>query len=348
MYSARDKTLDDSRSESALRLADARHRLAETISLSDEARSDLQKLNGQAIGNILVSNYWGALCDALGAYLSARKHGNRKEEALSLTSIAASMLLLAPIDDAFALLSIAKSIAEQEQDFRQMTRIHNAFGIGYGQSSAHNAADEHFALAQVFAESDPTGHDRCRVLVNQGNLWNIRAQTFIANKSFHMVSECTARGIKTTNRAIDAARVGKHDAAMIDALIVLGLLETSAGNRARSMEIFQTVWDHAPQVGRASLLPTIGENLGRLHFEDHNYPLAKSIVDLAIVEALSSSPSPKAEGLYHLQSEINRRLGHAADADDSSAKAILAKKAFDQLHDEMHQIFLCIRADHIT
>jgi tetratricopeptide (TPR) repeat protein len=251
--------------------------------------------------------------------------------ARAVTLFANSLGLLIPLENATDVLAGALSIARDARDADLQCRIHNLFGITYGDLRDFDEAELHFSCASQLDEHHPGLHQRWRIRANLANLQRKQADAAREAGDIEACQLYCERGRRLLYELFRKLERDENISMHLDVLFIAGLIEIAAGRSGAARIYFEEAWALAHAGKHRTVLPSLGVHLGYLNLSDGRMAVADQILTEALHEAMFYRPSPKAARLCELSAEWHRLQGDARGEAYFRSQALEARRDFDAL-----------------
>lgn len=327
----------------------ARH--AYRLARQEGPEAELEALNALALCQGANGSFIESIATSIDAFSLARQHGSRLGAAYALVTMAGSASFILDANNVVLdMLRICRSEAEDTNEAPLAVRVHNTFGLVYGNLSRFDEADNEYdsGIALVNTASSRAG------LFTPGYL-------MAGNRAFLAVQRVRAAPAEDFNRfAEDAAEriryvVGiagaeKNIEAEARAYFCRGQLLGLMGKNTESLAAFSEALVRATQVRHGPRLIDTNIEISKLYSAEMAYNDALDALEAAYEIADANRPTGKVAIACAGMAAMYGNLGRDREAAHYQAKTEREREAFDRENEhavrDLNAFWRSVAADH--
>ena len=306
-------------------------RQAYRLARREGPQAELEALNASALCQAANGCFIEAIASAIDVICLARQHNNQRAaiEALITMAGAASYILEAN-SVVLEMLTVCRAEADALADKSLQVRIHNTFGVIYGNLSRFDDADREYDEGIALVGS---ADKRAKMLTpaylmsgNRAYLSVQRARAATPENFAALVADAETRirhvlGIANAEMNIDAeAR----------AFFCLGQLLTLQHQNVEALQAFGEALTRATQIRHHPRLIDTHIEISKLYASELQFELALEAMEAAYEFADANRPTAKVAVACDGIAAMYERLGRQREAAHYQAKALREREAFER------------------
>ena len=305
----------------------ARH--AYRLARQESAEAELEALNASALCQAANGSFIESIATSIDIVNLARQHSHRRAAAYALTTMAGSASYILDANDVvLEMLHVCRSEADALADAPLQVRIHNTFGLVYGNLARFDDADREY--------------DQGIALVNQAG---VRASLItpgylmLGNRAFLAVQRAQAAATEDLLRLADDAerRIGvvlsvataeMNIDAEARALFCLGQLCALQGKSVEALRAFRAVLTRAEEIRHNPRLIDTNIEISKVFAIDFQFEKALEAMETAYEIADANRPTPKVATACEGIAAMYASLGRGREAAHYRAKTEREREVF--------------------
>ena len=307
----------------------ARH--AYRLARQESPEAELEALNASALCQSANGSFIESIATSIDVISLARQQLNRRSAAFALATMAgAASFILDANSVVLEMLQVCRSEADALTDVPLEVRIHNTFGLVYGNLARFDEADHEYDLGiALVAKADERAGLFTPGYLMMGNKAFLAVQRARAatQENFLRFAEDAERriqsvlGIATTEMNIDAeAR----------AYFCLGQLRALQGKNAEALSAFREALSRATQIRHHPRLIDTNIEISKLFASELQFERALEAMEAAYEIADASRPTAKVAIACEGMAAMYASLGRSREAAHYQAKTEREREAFDR------------------
>ena len=312
---------------SGIELARQAYRLARR----ESPQAELAALNASAICQGANGCFIEAIASAIDAVRLARQHVNQRAATEALITMAGAASFILEADSVvLEMLALCRAEADALADKSLQVRIHNTFGLIYGNLARFDEADREYDQGIALVDRADT---RASMLTpaylmsgNRAYLSVQRARAATPEDFGPLVVDAEARirhvlGIASAEMNIDAES---------RAFFCLGQLRTLQRQNVDALQAFGEALTRATQIRHHPRLIDTHIEIGKLHASALQFDLALEAMEAAFEFADGNRPTAKVSTACEGIAAMYEKLGRQREAAHYHAKALREREAFER------------------
>lgn len=327
----------------------ARH--AYRLARQEGPDAELEALNALALCQGANGSFIESIATSIDAFSLARQHGNRPGAAYALASMAGSASFILDADNVVLdMLRICRREAQETKEAPLAVRIHNTFGLAYGNLSRFDEADHEYDSGLELLK---TAGSRAALLM-PGYL-------LLGNRAFAAVQRARAAPAEDFKRLVEEAdeRIGnvlgiaiaeKNIEAEARAFFCRGQLLGLQGKGAEALAAFTEALLRAKQVRHSPRLIDTNIEISKLYASELAFNDALDALEAAYEIADANRPTGKVAIACEGMAAMYTKLGRDREAAHYRAKTEREREAFNRENEhavrDLNAFWRTIAADH--
>lgn len=334
----------------------ARH--AYRLARQESPDAELEALNALALCQSGNGSFIEAIATSIDTINLARQHSHRRGAAYALTTMAGSASFILDADSVvLEMLQVCRSEADALEDVPLKVRVHNTFGLVYGNLARFDEADAEYdhGIAMV------TENDARIGLITPGYLMSgNKAFLSVQRARASQASEVEVEAAEFPKLAVDAERRIQYVLAIattemnIDAearaLFCLGQLRSLQGKNAQALNAFAEALTRATQIRHNPRLIDTNLEISKLYAAEGRFDNALEALESAYEIADANRPTGKVATACAGMAAMYTSLGRSREAAHHHAKADREREAFGRDNEhavrDLKAFWRTIAADH--
>ena len=306
-------------------------RQAYRLARRESPQAELEALNASALCQAANGCFIEAIASAIDAIRLARQHNNQRAATEALITMAgAASYILEANSVVLEMLTVCRAEADALADKSLQVRIHNTFGVIYGNLSRFDDADREYDEGIALVGS---ADERAKMLTpaylmsgNRAYLSVQRARAATPENFGPLAAEAESRirqvlGIANTEMNIDAeAR----------AFFCLGQLLTLRHQNVEALQAFGEALTRATQIRHHPRLIDTNIEISKLHASALQFEFALEAMEAAFEFADASRPTAKVAIACEGIAAMYEKLGRQRETAHYHAKALREREAFER------------------
>lgn len=330
----------------------ARH--AYRLARHESPDAELEALNALALCQGANGSFIESIATSIDVISLARQHSHRRAAAYALTTMAGSASFILDADNVvLEMLRVCRSEADALDDIPLKVRIHNTFGLVYGNLARFDDGDREYDLGiALVAEVDGRAG-----LITPGYL-------MMGNKAFLSVQRAKAAHATAMEDfprlAADAERRIQHVMGIANsemnidaearALFCLGQLRALQGKNAQALNAFGEALSRATQIHHNPRLIDTNIEISKLYAAAGQFDNALEALEEAYEFADANRPTGKVAMACEGMAAMYASLGRSREATHYRARTEREREAFDRENEhavrDLNAFWRTIAADH--
>jgi tetratricopeptide (TPR) repeat protein len=305
----------------------ARH--AYRLARRESPDAELEALNASALCQAANGSFIESIATAIDAIGLARQLANRRAATEALITMAgAASFILDANSVVLEMLSMCRSVADELGDEAQQVRIHNTFGLVYGNLARFDEADQEYdqGLALV-NRADARAKLYTPAYLISGNRAFLSVQRARAAKTEefpHLAADAEER----IQHVLGVANAEMNIDAEARALFCLGQLRTLQGQNEAALQAFGEALVRATQIRHHPRLIDTNIEIGKLYASELQFERALEAMEQAYEFADASRPTAKVAVACEGIAAMYARLGRTRETAHYQAKTEREQEAF--------------------
>ena len=332
----------------------ARH--AYRLARQESPHAELEALNALALCQSGNGSFIESIATSIDTINLARQHSHRRGAAYALTTMAGSASFILDADSVvLEMLQVCRSEADALDDVPLKVRIHNTFGLVYGNLARFDEADAEYdnGIAKVTETDARIG------LITPGYLMSGN-KAFLSVQRARVSQASEGEAAEFPRLADDAERRIQYVLAIattemnIDAearaLFCLGQLRSLQGQNAQALNAFAEALTRATQIRHNPRLIDTNIEISKLYAAEGRFDNALEALESAYEIADANRPTGKVATACAGMAAMYTSLGRSREAAHYLAKADREREAFGRDNEhamrDLKAFWRTIAADH--